>query len=142
MGKTIRKEKELSKEEKKRLEQFDKVCKELEDKKYERHDFLVSIEKANTTAALLPLPFVIIFVILYLLLGNKLVYDDFSNNLIWFIILSFISLFIHEGLHGITHAIFAKNHFKDVSFGFVLSKITPYCTCRACEKKYQYIIAC
>ena len=141
MGKTIRKEKDLTKEEKKRLDKFDKVCEELESKGYERHDFLISVEKANTTGYLIPLPFVVIYILLYFLLGNKFVFDDIADHLLLFFLLALVSLFIHEGLHGITHAIFARNHFKDIDFGVIIKKLTPYCTCCSYEKKYQYILA-
>lgn len=136
-----RKEEDLTKVEKKRLEIFKKNCKELEEKGYKRHDLLASIKHANTTGLLVPLPVVVIYAILYFLLGNSFIFDDISDNLFLFFLLSFFSIIIHESLHGITHAIFAKNHFKDISFGVVWSQLTPYCTCNAYEKRYQYLLS-
>ena len=59
MGKKVRKE--LTKNEKERLDKFEKVSKELENKGYERHNLLTDAKTASTTGYLLPLPFIIIF---------------------------------------------------------------------------------
>jgi hypothetical protein len=53
----------------------------------------------------------------------------------------FIALvFVHEGLHGVTWALFAENGFKDIEFGLMKELLTPYCTCAAPLKKGQYIL--
>ena len=38
-------------------------------------------------------------------------------------------IIVHELIHGITWAIFAKNHFHAIDFGIVWSTLSPYCTC-------------
>ena len=48
-------------------------------------------------------------------------------------------IFVHELIHGITWAVFAKKGRKAISFGFIPQYLTPYCTCNEPLKKGEYI---
>ena len=60
--------------------------------------------------------------------------------LVLFIVGFFLLIVIHELIHGITRAIFAKSGWKAISFGFIAKYITPYCTCDEPLTKFGYII--
>jgi hypothetical protein len=51
------------------------------------------------------------------------------HDLFYMLILLVILVVVHEGLHGLTWAVFCKNRFKSIQFGLILSSLTPYCTC-------------
>lgn len=64
---------------------------------------------------------------------------DFTSSII--VLLALLALtVVHEGIHGITWACFAKEHFGAIDFGIIWSMLTPYCTCNAALTKSQYII--
>ena len=47
---------------------------------------------------------------------------------------------IHECLHGLTWALFAPRHFASISFGVIWKALTPYCTCSAPLRRWQYAL--
>ncbi len=115
---------------------------------YVRHDLTTSIEKANTAGLLYPLPFAAVIVILFMMLhGMGDTIEVIKNNfLLWmiglfvFAISGVVLAVIHEGIHAIFWAIGTENHFKDIEFGFIKEKITPYCTSKAPLTKGMYIL--
>ena len=62
----------------------------------------------------------------------------------WSLVIYLVGLFalivIHELIHGITRAIFAKDGWKAISFGFIAKYLTPYCACKEPLTKFGYII--
>ena len=121
----------------KRIEKCNNISEKMKNDGYTRRDLTTTALRAQTICYLLPLPFVVMYAVIYFLLGNSLSFEGEKPILI--IVLTAITLIIHEGLHALGHSIFAKNHFKDVEFGF--SKGCPYCYCNACETFYHYAIA-
>ena len=47
---------------------------------------------------------------------------------------------VHELVHGITWAMFAKRGWKSISFGMIWKMLTPYCHCDEPLKVREYII--
>lgn len=134
----------LSKAEQKRKEQFDIKVEELAKEGYEKSDLTIGVVKANILAVIISIPVIILMVVIYLavnppqsMLGGRL-------NLAFAPLIVFPSFLIltviHELIHGATWAIFAKEHFKSISFGVIWAMLTPYCTCNELLKKWQYII--
>ena len=135
------KERKLTAAEQKRFDRFTKICEDLKAKGYRQVDLTVGIIRANIFAIVLAIP---VYVIGYVLFFWKnrfsgFSYDSFSG-FIWFLVLYFALIFVHEGLHGITWAIFSENHLKDIEFGFMAAYLTPYCTCTTPLKKGPYIL--
>ena len=60
------------------------------------------------------------------------------NLFIIFIILIF-GIVLHELIHGITWAKFAKAGFKSIKFGILKEMLTPYCHCKEPLKVKHYI---
>lgn len=129
--------KELSKKEKARVKKYDKLVESLTMDGYKKKELTISLKKANTEGLLFPLPFAIVFALLYFFVFK---HSFEGYNTIAFILVFIIGTVVHEIIHGVTWAIFAKNHFKDIEFGFIAKEITPYCCCQSSLKKYQYII--
>ena len=51
-----------------------------------------------------------------------------------------VLLVVHECIHGLTWSLFAPNHFASISFGVIWKALTPYCTCNAPLKRWQYVL--
>ena len=47
---------------------------------------------------------------------------------------------LHELIHGITWAFFARNYFHSIDFGFIWSTFSPHCTCSEPLGKWQYLL--
>ena len=69
-----------------------------------------------------------------------------EDTVLWFIGLLIFAVsgvvlaVVHEGIHAIFWAMGTENHFKDIEFGFIKEKITPYCTSKAPLSKRMYIL--
>ena len=150
MEKQNKKDKEFEKEknrkysaaEQRRFDRFTKICEELKEKGYRQVDLTVGIVRANIFAVVLAIP---VYVIGYFLFFWKNRFsgidpDKMSLGFLWFFLLYFALIFVHEGLHGITWAMFSENHMKDIEFGFMAAYLTPYCTCTNPLKKGPYIL--
>ncbi|WP_380907020.1 DUF3267 domain-containing protein [Sphingobacterium chuzhouense] len=59
---------------------------------------------------------------------------------IMILLTTIIGIILHELIHGITWAIFAKRGFKSIKFGVILKMLTPYCHCKELLTTKQYII--
>lgn len=134
-----RKEKALTAKEKIRKEEFDKFCIQMGNQGYDRYDLTVGITAANTLGVLLTVPFVAVFVWIYLTV-NPLNGINFTViGPLLFLLVFFVLIVFHELIHGITWSCFTQNRMKDIEFGVMWKYITPYCTCRKPLKKGQYI---
>lgn len=51
-----------------------------------------------------------------------------------------LGIVLHELIHGITWAKFAKEGFKSIKFGVLWKMLTPYCHCKEALNVRQYII--
>lgn len=139
MGK---KERKLTSAEQKRKADFEKICNEMEQKKYVKKDLTVGILQANIMAFLIMLPFAAAAFGAYLIV-NPIGRIEFSLSLSECIVLLtalFLLIVLHEGIHGLTWGFFAKGHRKAISFGVIWQALTPYCTCSEPLTKWQYIV--
>lgn len=141
-------ERQLTEAEIRRSENFKVKEADLLEKGYVRNDLTISIEKANTVGALLTLPFVAVMILGYALYNHgefgimKALHDNlvlYFIGLASIIVSFFVCAVIHEGIHGLIWGAGAENGYKDIEFGFIKEKITPYCTCLSPLKKPLYI---
>ena len=135
-----RNERKLTLAELERKEFFDAKSKELTREGYVRKDLTINIVKANILAIIIMIPLIVLFLGIYYLCNQKITLNFTSKECLFFLISFMILTVIHEGIHGITWAIFAKDHFKAIKFGVIWSALTPYCTCRSELKRWQYVI--
>ena len=137
MGKENRK---LSKAEEKRKKLYEEKKKELIAKGYEEKDLTISVVKANVMAFVLGMPIIILLFILFIYKNQSGIYTFSIRESVGFLFLFAILVVLHELIHGLFWAIFAKNHLKSIEFGFIASSLTPYCCCKDMLTKSQYII--
>ena len=125
-----------------------------------------SIQRANIVAILLLIPLIVVFGIPFYFLWIdelRLAYDLFVSEfkfmidnldnhffkLFWFIlkfplyyfIVLLLGIFIHEWIHGVCFALFAKSKWKSVKFGVLWTSFTPYAHCTDQLKINHYRIA-
>ena len=128
---------ELSKAELRRKENFGKIKEELISKGYRRVDLTISIAKANTVGILITLPIIAVVAAAFILYNRGLNMESILNapwpdymNIVIFLVSFIAFVFIHEGIHGLCWSFGTPGHFKDIEFGFIVQLLTPYCTCK------------
>ena len=111
---------------------------------YRRTELTISIIKANVYVLLAAIPVFVIGCGLFYLCNRPLHLEFGGTNtllsLVLFLAVFFALIVVHELVHGITWAVFAEHHWKDIEFGVMWQLLTPYCTCTVPLKKGQYII--
>ncbi len=129
----------LTAAEQKRQARFEALRAKLEAQGWRATDLVISIVKANVFAVLLAIPLMGLGFWLFFRRNGGI--GSMPDHFALLFLIAFIALiFVHEGLHGVTWALFAENGFKDIEFGFMKELLTPYCTCAAPLKKGQYIL--
>ena len=137
MGKDNRK---LSKAEEKRKKLYEEKKKELLAQGYEEKDLTISVLKANVMAIVLGLPIIILLLILFIYKNQSGLYTFSFYGPVVFLVIFAVLVVVHELIHGLFWAIYAKHHLKSIEFGFIVSSLTPYCCCKEMLTKSQYII--
>ena len=132
------KERKLSKAELKRKEAFEKLTEQLTADGYKTKLLTVTVAEANIYAVVAALPFILPLIVLYFAVGNELSIESLTFLLAHAIFI--VLIVVHELIHGITWACFAKDGWKSISFGFVVEYLTPYCSCNQPMKKGQIIL--
>lgn len=136
-----RSEKELTKIEKERIENYKKESEILIKNGFESHDLTVNTIKANLYGSAVGVLFALVFALIYYLVGNKFSISKDEVNWVLFAIITFLTAtFVHESIHGITWGLFCENHYKNIGFGVIWKMLTPYCTCLKPLKKQHYML--
>lgn len=137
MGKDNRK---LSESEQKRKKLYEEKKKELLAQGYEEKDLTIGVVYANIMAFVLGLPIIILLLILFIYKNQSGIYTFSIYGPVVFLIIFAVLVVVHELIHGLFWAIYAKNHLKSIEFGFMISSLTPYCCCKDMLTKPQYIV--
>ena len=138
---------ELTPDEAQRNEYYEREKARLEQEGYKSYDLTTSVLKANVMAILLVLPFAVIFTFIYLMVNNVTGWDlihsamafDTPWELLLYFAIFFILIIVHELIHGVSRAMYAKSGWKSISFGFIAKNLTPYCACNDPLTKFAYI---
>ncbi len=136
------KSRQLTPAEQRRLRAFEALSETMGAKGYRRVELTVGIVKANVFAVVLLIPLLIVGIGLFLLKNGGIGRGFVGMNpilLLALLALLFALIVIHELIHGLSWAIFAEHHWKDIEFGFMKQYLTPYCTCGVPLSKGQYI---
>lgn len=133
-------ERKLTPAEQKRKSAFEATCAEMARAGYRQKDFLIGILQANTLSVLLMLPFLALALWIYapFIPAGGSFFLDAQFFLLFLAIL--VLLVVHECIHGLTWGLFAPSHFASISFGVIWKALTPYCTCNAPLKRWQYAL--
>lgn len=99
----------------------------------------VNLTWANIFATILMVVLVLVSAILWLIIWGKP--ESFSplSSLIFFGAF-FLSIVVHELIHGMTWAHYTPEGWKSISFGIIWKMLTPYCHCDKPLKVRHYII--
>lgn len=147
MGRLKEKEnnRRLTKAEQQRKMQFEETIAQLKAEGYTPHDLTIGMVYANFMALLLGLPPVVLLGLCFFIknpaghMPGQPTASHFSVLAIYLVAFAILT-FIHELIHGFFWALFAKKHWKAISFGFMVQYLTPYCCCREALTKKGYLI--
>lgn len=93
----------------------------------------INIVSANVFSIVLLIVSGVVFIVPFFLiwgeadLGSERSVFGFTG--LWLLIAFFAGIVVHELLHGITWACYAKSGWKSISFGVMWKLLTPYCHC-------------
>lgn len=139
MGKQERDTRELTKAEKKRDDQYRRLYRQLVQEGYEANDLTIGLVYANVMAFVLGLP-IVILLFWGFGINHPTAFGEFEEiNILQFFVIFFFLFFVHELIHGITWSVFAKEHWRAISFGFVAKYMTPYCCYNQPLRKGEYL---
>lgn len=131
----------LTAAEERRLAAFEQLSHSLQSQGYTQTPLTMGIVAANVFAIAFSVPFIVLFGALFVALNHKGLNIDFSlSGFLLFMLVYVVLIVVHELIHGITWAAFAKNHFADIEFGFIKEYLTPYCTCKTPLGKGDYML--
>lgn len=137
MGKP-KKEKKLTPRQMKQLQNFNTLRKKLLEKGYTEKKLSFDLVKANLVAFISTLPIVLVLLVLYIVVNG--VDQTASGSGFMFIIMVLVGIVIHELIHGAVGAVFAKNKWQSIHFGFDWATFTPYCHCAEALSVAQYAL--
>ena len=115
---------------------------------YEKILKTISIEKVNRWGLILMIPIFFIFTALNIFLWRNSMLEYFREDFtlmkvmkdgFLFFIAFLIGIVLHELIHGISFALFAKRGFRSIRFGVLWKYLTPYCHCTEPLKIRHYI---
>lgn len=93
----------------------------------------IDIVKANIFACVILVVSTIILLVPFVLIwkDKKPISELIGGMGEWIIafLLMFVGIVVHELIHGLTWACFAKSGWKSISFGVIWKLLTPYCHC-------------
>lgn len=116
---------------------------------YKKEKLTIDLKWANKFGILLLIPIGLIFGLpFYLIWKPQLDIKQYLDSAPQEAGLGFLLIFgilimgilLHELIHGITWAKFAKKGFKSIKFGVLWKMLTPYCHCMETLNVRQYII--
>lgn len=123
-----------------KYERFDALCQEMHDKDYQKQDNTFTAKEMGTEVMLLPLPLIVLAVIGYYWRWGAEASPLWEINFSLFFFLLFVSIPVHELLHGAAWANYAKNKMKSITFGFNVKELMPYCHCKEALEAKAYKI--
>lgn len=131
-------ERKLTAAEEERKKAFEEVSQKMRENGYTEKSLIISISEANKKCIGVMLPFMLAILLLYTCVNKTELFS--VKLLVWQCPFTLLLTVVHELIHGITWAIFAKEHFKSIRVGVIWKALTPYCNCKEPLEKWQYIL--
>ena len=132
------KERKLTEDEIRRLGIFEDLAAGMEQDGYKMTPLTIDMKKASIFSFVLFIIAAVIFGALFIAV-NGFDFDMTTTDITVFTVAVLILTVVHELVHGATWAVFAEDHFRDISFGFMKEYLAPYCSCKTPLSKGQYI---
>jgi len=133
----------LTEAEERRTKIFEEKRKQFIAEGYQEKDLTVGIVYANIMSFVFGIPLILPLTVVYIKL-NPIRLEAFADRAFVFsfgiIAAMLIATVIHELIHGTVWAMYAKDHFKSIEFGFIKEYLTPYCCCKDALPKIPYMI--
>lgn len=133
-----KKERKLTRAEEKRKEAFDALGRRLAMEGYTQKLLGISEEEMNARLLPVTVPVIAPCLAVYFFAGNP--WDLEIGEFFLAFLLYFFLIIVHEGLHGITWAFFAKEKWRSISFGVIPASMVAYCHCSEPLKKHQIVL--
>lgn len=106
---------------------------------YEERREVISIAKANVMTFVTAGPFAVLGMILWILAGRYEPRAFLRIDIVWFLVLFMLSVFIHEVLHGVGWSIWTRQKWKSIYLGVMWEYLTPYCHCKEPISPQNYL---
>lgn len=96
----------------------------------------ISILKANLMAFVTAGPLALLCGVAYIVrwrhyfVGGSFNFRSLLIGYLFFMLLLVVSIFIHEGLHGLVWGLFCKEKYKSIHISMNWRMLTPYCHCK------------
>ena len=113
------KERKLSKREQQRKAEFDKLIEQMKQNNYEINKLTIGVGYANVMGLVIMLPFVVLFYLLFTQVNPNISFVLSLTECFIFLCLIPIFMVLHEMIHGILFARYAKHRFQSVDFGII-----------------------
>jgi hypothetical protein len=98
-----------------------------------KEDLSISLQQANyyTLIGIVPimLPLIIVFTVIWGGDAILITYEYLAHNITWFLLAIILGVPVHEYIHKIGWAVFAKKPLASIEFGFLWKTLTPYAHC-------------
>lgn len=107
---------------------------EFEENLYKKEKLVVDLVKANLYSCVFAIPVILLYGVAFVLMwginfrnfeGNQLL-----SNVVFWVFGFILGIVLHELIHGIVFARYAKRGFKSIKFGILWKMLTPYCHCK------------
>jgi len=104
-------------------------------------EYTMGIGKANLFAFFLIIPITAVFLIPYLLIWDFNDVEIGRRQLMnFFFLVLVVGIVVHELLHGVGWALYAKKGFQSIRFGVNWKFLTPYCHCKEPLRVKHYVV--
>ena len=118
-----------------------RISAELESQGYHAENATVSIVKANILACVTALPVAAAFCVAFFLLNRDISpFRSFVDNYLLIMAAMFVSVPVHEFLHGCGWVLSCRKKWKSIQFGVMWDSLTPYCHCREAMGVMPYYV--
>ncbi len=111
---------------------------------YKKEKLTIDLVWANLFGLLILVPIVLLYGLPYYFMWKPEIKQIVKSAEPQVVALGFLimilGIVLHEFIHGITWAKYAKAGFKSIKFGVLWKMITPYCHCKEALTVKQYII--
>ncbi|MDO4541896.1 MAG: DUF3267 domain-containing protein [Bacillota bacterium] len=107
---------------------------------YREEKNTITVQRANAMALVTAAPFALALLVIYFIAWQELKLHITIGGLTLFLAAIFLSIPVHEGIHGLTWLCFCQGRFSSIGFGIMWDTFTPYCHCREPLNFWGYIL--
>ena len=116
-------------DDKQRTERFRQTKERMEEEGYVGRECTISVLRANVMAFVTAGPVAVLCAVVFFFVNGGISFRFDAWELLVVLLIFSASIFIHEGLHGLTWSRFSENGWRDIHIGVMWEKLTPFCCC-------------